>query len=92
MGKLQSETIRIEDKMVVYDIYWTNWEGLRYDAKRHHAHIAKLKDAYNADSLEDNVKTFDRYLQKYEEVYTRAGIHINHFADVDAFVSHYLSE
>ena len=51
-----------------------------------------IMDAYSADSLEDNIRTFDRYLQKYEEVYTRAGISVKRFADVDEFIAYYLSK
>jgi hypothetical protein len=54
--------------------------------------IFDIMDAYSADSLEDNVRTFDRYLEKYEEVYARAGIRVKRFADVDEFVASYLSE
>jgi hypothetical protein len=49
-------------------------------------------DAYDSDSLEANIRTFDRYLQKYEEVYARAGISVKRFADVDEFVAYYLSK
>jgi predicted nucleotidyltransferase len=51
-----------------------------------------IMDAYSSDSLEDNIRTFDRYLQKYEEVYARAGIRVKRFADVDEFVDYYLSK
>ena len=51
-----------------------------------------IMDAYSADSLDENTKTFDRYLQKYEEVYARAGLSVKQFADVDEFVASYLSE
>ena len=51
-----------------------------------------IMDAYSADFLEDNIRTFDRYLQKYEEVYARAGISVKRFADVDEFIAYYLSE
>ena len=51
-----------------------------------------IMDAYSSDSLEDNIRTFDRYLQKYEEVYARAGIRVKRFADVDEFVAYYLSK
>lgn len=51
-----------------------------------------IMDAYSSDSLEDNIRTFDRYLQKYEELYARAGISVKRFADVDEFVACYLSK
>jgi hypothetical protein len=51
-----------------------------------------IMDAYSSDSLEDNIRTFDGYLQKYEEVYVRAGINVKRFADVDEFVAYYLSK
>ena len=35
----------LDDKKVGYDIYCTNWNGLRYDAECRHAHIAKLMDS-----------------------------------------------
>jgi predicted nucleotidyltransferase len=35
----------LDDKEVGYDIYCTNWSGLRYDAECHHAHISKLMDS-----------------------------------------------
>ena len=49
-----------------------------------------IMDEYNPDSLENNTKTFDKYLRKYEEVYKRSGISVRRFADVDAFVANYL--
>ena len=42
--KLGTEFI-LDDKHVGYDIYCTNWSGLRYDAECHHAHISKLMDS-----------------------------------------------
>ncbi len=47
---------------------------------------------YNPDCLEDNVALFDKYLDKYAQVYKQAGIEIRSFADVDAFVADYLRE
>ena len=49
-----------------------------------------IMDEYNPDSLENNTRTFDKYLQKYEEVYQRSGISVRRFADVDEFVVDYL--
>ena len=51
-----------------------------------------ILDEYSTDSLKDNIRTFDKYLQKYEDVYTRVGISIKRFANVDEFVACYLSE
>ena len=41
------------------------------------------------DSLAENIETFNKYLQKYEQAYTRAGISVKRFADVDEFVESY---
>lgn len=35
----------LDDSQVGYDIYCTNWNGLRYDAACHHAQISKLMDS-----------------------------------------------
>ncbi len=35
----------LEDRKVGYDIYCTNWNGLRYDAECHHAQLSKLMDS-----------------------------------------------
>lgn len=35
----------LDDRQVGYDIYCTNWDGLKYDAQCHHAQISKLMDA-----------------------------------------------
>ena len=51
-----------------------------------------IMDEYNPDSLEDNTKTIDKYLQKYEQVYMRADISVKRFADVDEFVANYLCQ
>ena len=51
-----------------------------------------IMDVYDPDTLENNTEVFDRYLQKYEQVYQQAGIEVRRFADVDAFVAHYLRE
>ena len=50
-----------------------------------------VMDEYDPDDLEENTNTFDRYLQKYEQAYWRAGISVKRYADVDAFVADYLS-
>ena len=46
---------------------------------------------YDPDDLEGNVKTFDACLRKYEQVYAKAGLKVNRFANVDEFVKGYLS-
>ena len=51
-----------------------------------------IMDEYNPDSLENNTRTFDKYLQKYEEVYKQSGISVRRFADVDEFVANYLGQ
>lgn len=35
----------LDDRKVGYDIYCTNWDGLKYDAACHHAQISKLMDS-----------------------------------------------
>lgn len=35
----------LNDSGIGYDIYCTNWDGLRFDAECHHAQISKLMDA-----------------------------------------------
>ena len=35
----------LDDNEVGYDIYCTNWDGLKYDAECHHAQISKLMDS-----------------------------------------------
>ena len=35
----------LDDRKVGYDIYCTNWSGLRYDAECHHAHLSKLMES-----------------------------------------------
>ena len=49
-----------------------------------------IMDEYSTDSIEENLRTFDKYLQKYEDVYQRAGIKVKRFADVDEFAADYL--
>lgn len=49
-----------------------------------------IMDEYNPDSLEDNIKIYDKYLKKYEEVYQKAGIAVKRFSNVDEFVAAYL--
>ena len=35
----------LDDSNIGYDIYCTNWDGLKYDAECHHAQISKLMDS-----------------------------------------------
>lgn len=35
----------LDDSKVGYDIYCTNWDGLKYDSECHHAQISKLMDS-----------------------------------------------
>ena len=49
-----------------------------------------VMDEYNPENLTDNVRLYDKYLDKYEKVCNKAGIKIKRFSDVDAFVSDYL--
>ncbi len=51
----------------------------------------RVMDEYNTNSLADNTEIFDRNLQKYEQVYKQAQISVKRFADVDEFVTSYLS-
>ncbi|MCI5649129.1 MAG: nucleotidyltransferase domain-containing protein [Fusicatenibacter sp.] len=49
-----------------------------------------IMEEYNPDCLEDNVRIYDQYLQKYEEVYKKAGITVKRFSDVNEFAADYL--
>lgn len=51
-----------------------------------------IMEEYHPDCLGDNLKLFDATLQKYEEIYNKAGIKIKHFSDVDEFVKTYLEK
>lgn len=51
-----------------------------------------IMEEYNPDCLEDNVRLFDKCLQKYEEVYKTAGIDIKRFSSVDEFIVDYLQK
>ena len=44
-------------------------------------------EEFDPASLADNMERFDQYLQKYEQVYTQAGIRVKRIADVDEFVA-----
>lgn len=49
-----------------------------------------IMEEYNPDCLEENIRIYDRYLGKYEEVYKKAGITVKRFPNVDEFVEDYL--
>ena len=51
-----------------------------------------VMDEYNPDSLEENVRIFDKYLHKYEQVYLQAGISVKRYSDVEEFVADYLCQ
>ena len=51
-----------------------------------------IMEEYNPDCLEENVRLFDKCLQKYEEVYKTAGIEVKRFSNVDEFVADYLDK
>ena len=45
---------------------------------------------YNPDCLEDNIRVFDRNLERFEDIYKKAGIKVKRFSDVDEFIAEYL--
>lgn len=49
-----------------------------------------IMEAFNPDCLEDNVRLYEDYLNQYEKIYEKAGIRVQRFEDVDAFVVDYL--
>ena len=49
-----------------------------------------IMEEYNPDCLEENIRIYDKYLGKYEEVYKKAGITVKRFPNVDEFVEDYL--
>ena len=49
-----------------------------------------IMEEYNPENLTDNIRIYDNYLKKYEEVCNKVGITISRFSDVDAFVADYL--
>ena len=51
-----------------------------------------IMEEYNPDCLEDNVRLFDKCLQKYQEVYKTVGLEIKRFSSVDEFIADYLKE
>ena len=53
--------------------------------------VFDVMNEYNPESLEDNIQVFDANLEKYEQVYRRAGIRVKRFGNVDEFVKDYHS-
>ena len=51
-----------------------------------------VMDEYDPDSLEGNVRDFDKYLREYEQVCTRAGASVKRYSDVDEFAADYLRQ
>lgn len=51
-----------------------------------------IMEAYQPDDLEENVRIFDEYLKKYEQVYQRAGLKVQKYSNVDEFVADYMRE
>ena len=45
---------------------------------------------YNPDCLDDNVKLYNKYLEKYKQVYKKFKIKVNEFKNIDDFVKDYL--
>ena len=48
-----------------------------------------VMEDYDPERLEANVRTFDANLERYEHVYTRAGIQVKRYADVHEFAENY---
>lgn len=48
-----------------------------------------IMEEYNPDCLEDNIRTYDEYLKKYEEIYKEVGITVKRFSSIDEFVADY---
>ena len=45
---------------------------------------------YNPDCLDDNVKLYNKYLEKYKQIYKKFKIKVNEFKNVDDFAEDYL--
>ena len=69
----------LEDSQIGYDIYCTNWEGLKWDAGCHHAQLSKLLDSKivyvkDKDALEslnllrEQTKSFLQSEERFEQV------------------------
>ena len=74
----------LEDNKIGYDIYCTNWDGLRYDAECHHAQLSKLMDSKivyvkNQEAydelyrLREQTKQFLNSEERYERVHELIG-------------------
>lgn len=48
-----------------------------------------IMEEYNPDCLEDNIRIYDEYLEKYEEIYKEAGVTVKRFSNIDEFVDSY---
>ena len=70
----------LDDSGVGYDIYCTNWDGLRYDAECHHAQISKLmeskivyvknQEAYDElCKLREQARAFLKSEERYQRVH-----------------------
>lgn len=51
-----------------------------------------VMEEFDSDCLDNNVKLYDAYLDKYENVYRKAGITVKRFSNVDEFVCDYLGK
>ena len=49
-----------------------------------------ILNEYNPDCLDDNVKLYNKYLEKYKQVYKKFKIKVNEFKNVNDFVGDYL--
>lgn len=64
-GRKLGSSFILEDREVGYDIYCTDWTGLRYDAECHHAQISKLMDSQIV--YIKNQKAYEEMLRLREE-------------------------
>ena len=92
----------LDDSKVGYDIYCTNWDGLKYDAECHHSQISNLMDSKivyvkNTDAYEElcrlrektkNYLESDKRFDRVNELVDKAKIS---YANVDEFVAAYLA-
>ena len=51
--------------------------------------IYNIMEEYNPDCLENNIRTYDEFLEKYEEIYKEVGVTVNRFSNIDEFVADY---
>ena len=70
----------LEDSQIGYDIYCTNWDGLKWDAGCHHAKLSKLLDSkivYVKDNkapdvlkqLQEQARSFLQSVERFERVH-----------------------